>query len=62
MLVHTHVEVETGAIHVKKYEPQDWSYKTKVHKFTPEEEAILKRWREEARQRAYEKLRERDSR
>ena len=47
---------------MRKYEPQDWSYKTKLHKFTPEEEAILKRWREEARQKAYERLRERDSR
>ena len=47
---------------MKKHPPHDWSYKSKIHKFTREEEAILKRWREEARQRAYEKLRERDSR
>ena len=47
---------------MKKYEPRDWSYKTKLHKFTPEEEATLQRWREEARQKAYERLRERDGR
>jgi ferric-dicitrate binding protein FerR (iron transport regulator) len=45
-----------------KKQPHDWSYKLKVHKFTPEEEAILQRWREEARQKAYERLRERDVR
>ena len=41
------------------YEPKPYSYKKKVRKLTPEDEAILRRWREEARKRAYEKLRER---
>jgi hypothetical protein len=49
---------------VKKYEPRDWSYKKKVHKFTPEEEAMLARWHEEiwARARARARLREREGR
>ena len=32
---------------MKKYEPRDWSYKLKTRKPTPEEEAILERWRKE---------------
>jgi hypothetical protein len=47
----------TGAIHVKKYERHDWSYKTKLRKPTPEEEAILKRWREEVEERVQARLR-----
>ena len=44
---------------MKKYEPQDWSYKTKVRTWTPEEQATLQRWRDEAEQKARELLRER---
>jgi hypothetical protein len=47
---------------VKKYEPRDWSYKKKVHKFTPEDEAILARWHEEIWARARARLREREGR
>ena len=41
------------------YEPKPFRYKIKVWKPTPEEEAILRRWREEARRLAHQKLRER---
>ena len=44
---------------MKKHEPHDWSYKTKLRKPTPEEESILKRWREEVEERVQARLRER---
>jgi len=42
---------------VKKYEPRDWSYKTKLRRLTPEEEAILERWRKEVEERVQARLR-----
>ena len=42
---------------MKKYEPRDWSYKTKLRKPTPEEEAILERWRKEVEERVQARLR-----
>ena len=47
---------------MKKYEPQDWSYTMKVRKPTPEEEAILERWRKEVEERVQARLREREGR
>ena len=55
--MHTALDVEAGAILLKKYEPQDWSYKLKVRKPTPEEEAILERWRKEVEERVQARLR-----
>jgi hypothetical protein len=56
-LGHNEVDLGTGAIHLKKYEPHDWSYKTKVRKPTPEEEAILERWRRDVEERVQARLR-----
>ena len=47
---------------MKKYEPQDWSYRMKPYKFTPEEQATLERWRKEIWERARAHLREREGR
>jgi hypothetical protein len=45
---------------MNNYEPKPYSFKRKDRKLTPEEEAIVRRRVEEAKRRAYEKLRERD--
>ena len=42
---------------MKKDEPQDWSYRTKLRKPTPEEEVILERWRKEVEERVQARLR-----
>jgi hypothetical protein len=42
------------------YEPKPYSYKGEVWRPTPEEQEILRRWREEIWKRAREKLRERN--
>jgi hypothetical protein len=47
---------------VINYDPKPRRYKMKIWQPTPEDQAILRRWREDARKRAYEKLRERDGR
>jgi hypothetical protein len=47
---------------VTNYDPKPRRYKMKIWQPPPEDEAIMRRWREEARKRAYEKLRERDGR
>ena len=44
------------------YEPKPYTYKFKPHKLTPEEEAKVRRRVDEAKKRAYEKLRQRDGR
>ena len=44
------------------YEPKPYTYKFKPHKLTPEQEAKVRRHVEEARRRAYEKLRDRNAR
>jgi hypothetical protein len=43
-------------------DPRYKTYKSKIYKFTPEEQAKLDRWREEIWKRAYERLREREGR
>jgi hypothetical protein len=40
-------------------DPRYKTYKSKVRKPTPEQEAILKRWREEVEERVQARLRER---
>jgi hypothetical protein len=45
---------------VYNYEPKPHSYKFKPHKLTPEQEAIVRRKIDEAKRRAYEKLRKRE--
>jgi hypothetical protein len=47
---------------VYNYEPKPNSYKFKHHKLIVEEQAIVRRRVEEAKRRAYEKLRKRDGR
>jgi len=47
---------------VISYEPKPYRYKMKIWQPTPEDEAILRRWREDARKRAYQKLRDRHGR
>jgi hypothetical protein len=44
------------------YEPRRHTYKFTPHKLTPEEEEKVRRRVNEAKRRAYEKLRERDGR
>jgi len=44
------------------YEPKPYTFKFKPHKLTAEEEAIVRRRVEEAKRRAYKKLRDRDGR
>ena len=46
---------------MNNFDPKPYySYKKKVRNLSPEEEAIVRRRVEEAKRRAYERLRERD--